>query len=85
MHPSNSPGDGEHQAVTVEDERKLLRFYDGEIAKLCARLKYPAKVKATAIMYLKRFYLYNSCINIPPTRIMLTSIYLAGKVTSSTT
>ena len=31
-------------------------------------------------MYLKRFYLYNSCINYPPMRIMLTCVYLAGKV-----
>ena len=36
--------------------------------------------QATAVMYLKRFYLYNSCINYPPMRIMLTCVYLAGKV-----
>ena len=31
-------------------------------------------------MYLKRFYLYHSCLNHDPARLMLTCIYVAGKV-----
>lgn len=66
--------------VTHEDERKLLRFYMGEMVNLCASMKFPTKVKATALMYLKRFFLYSSCINQPPMKMMLTCIYLACKI-----
>ena len=32
------------------------------------------------MMYLKRFYLHHSCLNHDPARLMLTCIYVAGKV-----
>ncbi|KAG1653193.1 hypothetical protein FOA52_006956 [Chlamydomonas sp. UWO 241] len=76
--PSTSAPEG--GGVSAGDERRLLRFYDGEIVKLCVRLGYPAKVKATALMYCKRFFLHHSCITHNPARLMLTCIYLAGKI-----
>lgn len=31
--------------MTPDDECRLLRFYTGEIMKLCARMQFPTKVK----------------------------------------
>ncbi|GAX76437.1 hypothetical protein CEUSTIGMA_g3882.t1 [Chlamydomonas eustigma] len=70
-------------SVSLEDQLKVLRFYERQIMKLCATLNYPPKVKATAIMYLKRFYLIHSCLTHDPARLMLTSVYLAGKIEES--
>ena len=39
--------------------------------------------QATAMMYYKRFFLVCSCMDYDPVRIMLTCIYLAGKVRQS--
>jgi len=33
--------------VSLEDELKILRFYSGEIGKLCSKLNFPTKVKVT--------------------------------------
>ena len=57
----------------------LLRFYQGQLFGLCASLRYPPKVRVTAISYLKRFFLLHSPLQHDLMRCMLTCIYLAGK------
>jgi cyclin H len=64
----------------VEDELKLLKYYASKIQGICQALHFPAKVRATALLYLKRAYLTFSALDHNPKDIMLACIYLAGKV-----
>lgn len=57
--------------LSVDDELLLLRFYCVQVSKIC-RLGFglPEQVEATAISYLKRFYLKNSVMEWHPKTIM---------------
>jgi len=66
--------------VSVEEELKLLKYYASKIQGICQVLHFPAKVRATALLYLKRAYLAFSSLDHNPKNIMLACIYLAGKV-----
>ena len=65
----------------MEDELKLLKYYASKIQSICQALHFPAKVRATALLYLKRAYLAFSSLDHNPKNMMLACIYLAGKVT----
>ena len=66
--------------ISVEEQQHLLKFYESKIMLLCSELRFPTKVRATAQVYLKRLYLGTCIIDSEPNRIMLTCIYLAGKI-----
>lgn len=74
--PSSS---GSIEELSLDDERILLRFYQGQLISLCSSLRYPPKVRITALAYLKRFFLVHSPMRHDLMRTMLTCIYLAGK------
>ena len=59
---------------------KLLKYYGSKIQELCRAFGFPRKVQATALIFFKRVYLSFSCLDHDPKNIMLTCIYLAGKV-----
>lgn len=50
---------------------------------ICRAFGFPAKVLAAALLYLKRAYLAFSALDHDPKDVMLTCIYLAGKVGAS--
>ncbi|KAI9790579.1 MAG: hypothetical protein M1835_000911 [Candelina submexicana] len=61
--------------LTVDEEQKLLRFY-------CAKIiehDFPTNVKATAVQYMKRFYLSNSPMTYHPKQIMAVALFLSTK------
>eukprot|EP00850_Spirogloea_muscicola_P007290 SM000036S13334 [mRNA] locus=s36:602546:605711:- [translate_table: standard] len=68
------------EALTVEEEVLILRYYEHKIQQVCGAFNFPNKIQATAIMYLKRFYLRWSTMEHDPKHIMLTCVYLACKV-----
>ncbi|KAL9936184.1 hypothetical protein V8E36_005026 [Tilletia maclaganii] len=79
-------GDGDHDGVaqtlpfpTVTDELELIRFYLNKVPALTRALALPEFVGASAMSYIKRFYLRNSCLEWHPKHIMLTSLFLATK------
>lgn len=73
-------GDGEHvDLMTEEEELRLVQRYCDQIRSTSDHLKWPVNVKATAVQYLKRFYLSNSCMTYPPKEIYKTVLYLASK------
>ena len=74
---------GKLKAITVEEEAKLLKYYATKVQDICRALHLPHKVQATALIFLKRAYLSFSALDHDPLTIMLTSIYLAGKVSHS--
>ena len=57
--------------LSVDDELLLLRFYCVQIASICRKgFGLPEVVEATAISYMKRFYLKNSVMEWHPKTIM---------------
>ncbi|KAI9779132.1 MAG: hypothetical protein M1839_007667 [Geoglossum umbratile] len=71
--------EGEVDCLTVEEEEKLVGYYCGKTMELADFLEFPSAVKATAVQYLKRFYLSNSPMTYHPKPLMLTSLFLATK------
>ncbi|KAI9679064.1 MAG: hypothetical protein M1829_001734 [Trizodia sp. TS-e1964] len=65
--------------LTAAEELKLVSHYCLETVKLADFLALPTNLKATAVQYLKRFYLSNSPMTYHPKSIMPTAIFLATK------
>ncbi|KAL8690892.1 MAG: hypothetical protein Q9218_003763 [Villophora microphyllina] len=65
--------------LTIEEEQKIVSYYCLQTLALVDHCKYPTNVKATAVQYLKRFYLTNSPMTYHPKEIMPTAVYLAMK------
>ncbi|KAF2484508.1 cyclin-like protein [Neohortaea acidophila] len=65
--------------LTEDEELRLTQRYCDQIRSTSDHLKWPVHVKATAVQYLKRFYLSNSCMTYPPKEIYKTVLYLASK------
>ncbi|KAL8728443.1 MAG: hypothetical protein Q9166_005405 [cf. Caloplaca sp. 2 TL-2023] len=74
---------GEIDCLTVEEEQKIVSFYCLCALEFVDFCEYPTDVKATAVQYLKRFYLTNSPMTYHPKEIMPTAVYLAGKSENS--
>jgi len=70
----------ENSEFTPSDEQKLLAHYGLKLIQLSRTLKLPDKVTSTACAYLRRFYVKKSCLEVDPQGIVLTCLYLAGKV-----
>lgn len=65
---------------SLAEEAKLLRYYESKIRDICRGFGFPNKVSAAAIVFLKRFYVTHSTLEHDPKDVVLTMIYLAGKV-----
>jgi len=48
----------------------LVKLYLTKIPQLCAMFRFPEEVEATAISYLKRFYLKNTVMDWHPKNVM---------------
>lgn len=70
----------EDSEFTPSYEQKLLAHYGLKLIQLSRTLKLPDKVTSTACAYLRRFYVQKSCLEVDPQGIVLTCLYLAGKV-----
>ncbi|BEJ15169.1 hypothetical protein CspHIS471_0409360 [Cutaneotrichosporon sp. HIS471] len=69
--------------LSVADELLLVRFYCSHASTICRQgFGSPEEVEATAISYIKRFYLKNSVMEWHPKQIMPTCLYLAAKTTN---
>ncbi|POV93953.1 hypothetical protein PSTT_17107 [Puccinia striiformis] len=79
--PSTEPGTGmieepsQIEYLTVQDELELVTFYLSKISQLCRAsiFNFPETVEATAMSYLKRFYLRNTCMDYHPKNIIFAS------------
>lgn len=67
---SDPPTPDSVEYLTVSDELSLVTYYLTQVPLLCRALKYPEAVDATAVSYLKRFYLRNTCMDYHPKNIM---------------
>ncbi|KAA1468184.1 cyclin-like protein [Dentipellis sp. KUC8613] len=80
---ADSPGSSSDiQFLTYEEEILLVKLYVTKITQLCGHFRFPEEVEATAISYLKRFYLKNTVMDWHPKNVMLTALFLATKTTN---
>ncbi|GAA6002893.1 hypothetical protein JCM10207_001885 [Rhodosporidiobolus poonsookiae] len=77
--PATPPPPSEIEYLTVADELSLVTYYLTQIQALCGAFQFPEMVAATAMTYLKRFYLRNTCMDYHPKNVMLTCVFLATK------
>ncbi|KAH9222755.1 cyclin-like protein [Leptodontidium sp. 2 PMI_412] len=71
--------EGEVDCLTVEEELKLVAFYCRQTIQLGDHLGVPTDVKATAVQYIKRFYITNSVMTYHPADILKTALFFATK------
>ncbi|KAG5644755.1 hypothetical protein DXG03_007884 [Asterophora parasitica] len=69
--------------LSAEEEHLLVKLYVTKIAQLCSLFRFPEEVEATAVTYLKRFYLKNTVMDWHPKNVMLTALFLATKTTNN--
>ncbi|ESK98340.1 cyclin-dependent protein kinase regulator [Moniliophthora roreri MCA 2997] len=69
--------------LTADEELLLVTFYATMITQICGRFRFPEEVEATAVSYLKRFYLKNTVMDWHPRNVMLTALFLATKTTNN--
>jgi len=68
------------ESLTVEEEVELLKYYCNNVLVLGnEEFRYPIHVTATAIQFLKRFYLTHSLMEYAPRKITPTALFLANK------
>jgi len=69
--------------LSASEEYALVKHYITKIAQLCGHFRFPEEVEATAVTYLKRFYLKNTVMDWHPKNVMLTALFLALKTTNN--
>ena len=56
--------------LSAEEECLLVKLYVEKISQLCGHFRFPEEVEATAVSYLKRFYLKNTVMDWHPKNVM---------------
>lgn len=69
--------------LTPDEEHLLVKLYITKVTQLCGFFRFPEEVEATAVSYLKRFYLKNTVMDWHPKNVMLTTLFLATKTTNN--
>ncbi|KAK7694532.1 hypothetical protein QCA50_001718 [Cerrena zonata] len=80
---ADSPGTSADVSFLDADEELLLvKLYASKVSQFCGHFRFPEEVEATAVTYLKRFYLKNTVMDWHPKNVMLTTLFLATKTTN---
>ncbi|KAK4196227.1 putative cyclin [Triangularia verruculosa] len=66
--------------LTPAEELTLVVYYTFEILRASESLHYSDEIKATAAMFLKRFYITNSIMTYPPASMFFVALFFASKV-----
>lgn len=56
--------------LSADEEILLVKLYISKITQLCGLFRFPEEVEATAVSYLKRFYLKNTVMDWHPKNVM---------------
>lgn len=71
--------------LTAEEELLLVKLYVTKVPQLCGHFRFPEEVEATAVSYLKRFYLGNTVMDWHPKNVMYVSLSTHSSVTQDAT
>ena len=56
--------------LDASEETLLVKLYVSKITQLCGLFRFPEEVEATAMSFLKRFYLRNTVMDWHPKNVM---------------
>lgn len=77
---SSTPAPGDlPEFLTSAEETLLLKFFSVELIRAATFCELPTEVRATAAVFLKRFYVTNSVMTYPPTDLLKTCLFFGGK------
>ncbi|KAK9780461.1 putative Cyclin C-terminal domain-containing protein [Seiridium cardinale] len=79
LQASNPPVDPLPEFLTPAEELSLLTFYTVELLRAAAFLELPTEIRATAAIFLRRFYVTNSIMTYPPTELLKTCLFFGCK------
>ncbi|KAI1841478.1 hypothetical protein JX266_012318 [Neoarthrinium moseri] len=79
LQSSVPPVDHLPEFLTSEEELSLLNFYTVELLRAAAFLELPTDIRATAAVFLRRFYITNSIMTYPPTELLKTCLFFGCK------
>lgn len=65
--------------LTPAEEEQLLRYYTVETLRAAEFCGLPTEIRATAAVFLRRFYLTHSVMTYPPTKMLKTCVFFGAK------
>ncbi|KAI8080117.1 cyclin-like protein [Gilbertella persicaria] len=71
--------DDKREYLSAKEELALCSFYEMQLQIMSKHCKFSDMVMATAVVYMKRFFLYNTVMDYHPKDIFLTCLFLATK------
>lgn len=69
--------------LTPTEEEQLLRFYTVEALRAAEFCRLPTEIRATAAIFLRRFFLTHSIMTYPPTKMLKTCLFFGAKAENS--
>lgn len=72
-------GDPPPEALTVDEEKQLIKFFTFELLRAAQFCELPTECRSTAAIFLRRFYLTNSIMTYPPTELLKTCLFFGCK------
>ncbi|KAH7032702.1 cyclin-like protein [Microdochium trichocladiopsis] len=79
LKASSPPVDPLPDFLTPDEELTLLTFYTVETLRAATHFKLSTDIRATAAIFLRRFYTTNSIMTYPPTELLKTCVFFACK------
>ncbi|KAI9154945.1 cyclin h [Paramyrothecium foliicola] len=76
--PASDAG-GAPDFLTPADEARLVKFFTVELIRAAQFCELPTEIRATAAIFLRRFYVTNSVMTYPPTELLKTSLFFGCK------
>ncbi|KAH6680113.1 cyclin CCL1 [Verticillium dahliae] len=73
------PEDPLPEFLTAAEETVLLKFFTVELIRAAIFCDLPTEIRATAAVFLRRFYITNSVMTYPPTDLLKTCLFFGGK------
>lgn len=65
--------------LTPAEEVQLMRFYITELMRAADFCELPTEIRATAAVFLRRFYVTNSVMTYPPMDLLKTCLFFGSK------
>lgn len=65
--------------LTPDEEARLLKYFTIELIRAAQFCELPSEIRATAAIFLRRFYVTNSVMTYPPTDLLKTSLFFGCK------
>lgn len=73
------PIDPTPEFLTTEEEIRLVKFFTVELIRAAEFLNLPVEIRATAAIFLRRFYVTNSVMMYPPGDLLKTCLFFGCK------